>query len=74
MKKEQVFPFVERENYSLPAWINDTLNIIKQKGFMLDKNTAMMCFVENSAEFMDCYCDGLSPMQAYLDFLGEEDE
>lgn len=68
MQKEQVFPFKERDNYSLPAWINDTLNIIKQRGYILDKNSAMMIFVENSAEFLSCYCDGYSPMQAYLEW------
>lgn len=32
----------------------------------------MIKFVENSAEFIEDYCDGLSPMESYLEFEGEE--
>ncbi len=72
MKGEQVFPFKEREDYSISAWLNDLLNVIKQRGFIIDKNSAMMIFVENAGEFMEDYCDGLSPMQSFLDYEGEE--
>lgn len=68
MKGEQVFPWKERNDYSISAWINDLLNIVKQRGFIIDKNSAMMIFVENASEFMECYCDGMSPMEAFLDY------
>jgi hypothetical protein len=68
MRGEQVFPWKERNDYQISAWINDLLNIIKQRGFIIDKNSAMMIFVENSNEFMECYCDGMSPMKAFLDY------
>lgn len=64
--------FVEREEYSLSAWINDLLNIIKLRGCIIDKNSAMMIFVENSADFISMYCEGLKPMQAFLEYEGED--
>lgn len=72
MKIEQTFPWQERENYQISSWINDLLNIVKQRGFIIDKNSAMMIFVENANEFMECYCDGYSPMEAFLEYEGEE--
>jgi hypothetical protein len=68
MRGEQVFPWKERNDYQISAWINDLLNIIKQRGFIIDKNSAMMIFVENSNEFMECYCDGYTPMRAFLEY------
>lgn len=72
MKIEQTFPWQERENYQISSWLNDLLNIIKQRGFILDKNSAMMIFLENSNEFLEDYCDGLSPMESFLSYEGEE--
>lgn len=69
MKGEQVYPFVERSDYSLPAWINDLLNIIKKRGFLLKKEDAFLVFVENSDLFIQDYCDGASPMEAYNEFV-----
>lgn len=68
----QVFPFKEREDYALSAWINDLLNIIKRRAWLAKKEDSFLIFVENSAEFMEDYCDGLSPMESYLEFEGEE--
>ena len=69
MKGEQVYPFMERSDYSLPAWINDVINIIKKRGFLMKKEDAFLVFVENSCEFIEDYCEGLSPMEAYNEFV-----
>ena len=68
----KTFPWQERDDYSNSSWLNDLLNIIKQRGFILDKNSAMMIFLENSNEFLEDYCNGLSPMESFLDYEGEE--
>ena len=68
----KTFPWQERDDYSIGSWLNDLLHIIKQRGFILDKNSAMMIFLENSNEFLDDYCNGLSPMEPFLDYEGEE--
>ena len=68
----KTFPWQERDDYSISSWLNDLLNIIKQRGFILDKNSAMMIFLENSNEFLEGYCNGLSPMESFLDYEGEE--
>ena len=72
MKGEQVYPFMERSDYSLPAWISDLLNIVKKRGFLLKKEDAFLVFVENSTEFMENYSEGLSPMESYLVFVSDE--
>lgn len=69
MKGEKVYPFIERSDYSLPAWTHDLINIIKKRGFLLKKEDAFLVFVENSDEFMRDYCEGLSPMEAYNEFV-----
>lgn len=71
MAIEKVFPFVERENYQVSAWIGDLLNIIKKREFLMKKEDAFLVFQENSAEFLGDYSDGLSPMESYLEFVGE---
>ena len=68
----KTFPWQERDDYSISSWLNDLLNIIKQRCFILDKNSAMMIFLENSNEFLEDYCNGLSPMESFLDYEGEE--
>ena len=68
----KTFPWQELDDYSISSWLNDLLNIIKQRGFILDKNSAMMIFLENSNEFLEDYCNGLSPMESFLDYEGEE--
>ena len=68
----KTFPWHEREDYQISSWLNDLLNVIKQRGFILDKNSAMMIFLENSNEFLEDYCNGLSPMESFLDYEGEE--
>lgn len=60
--------FEERDDYALSAWINDVLNIIKKRGFLMKKEDAFLVFVENSAEFIDCYQSGMSPMEAFQEF------
>lgn len=67
---EQTFPWRERSDYSISAWSNDLLNIIKKRGFILDKNSAMMIYMENMNEFLECYVDGMSPIEAFNDYEG----
>lgn len=69
---EQTFPWKERDDYSISAWSNDLLNIIKKRGYILDKNSAMMIYIENQNEFLECYVDGMSPMEAFNDYEGSE--
>lgn len=61
--------FKEREDYALSSWIHDLLQIIKKRGFLLKKEDAFLVFVENSAEFLEDYSEGLSPMEAYNQFV-----
>ena len=68
----KTFLWQERDEYQISSWLNDLLNVIKQRGFILDKNSAMMIFLENSNEFLEDYCNGLSPMESFLDYEGEE--
>jgi hypothetical protein len=55
----------ERDDYSLPAWAMDTVNIIKQREFLPDKSGAFLIFIENLTEFLDCYYSGQSPYESY---------
>lgn len=73
MAIKEVFPFVEREDYALASWINDVVNLIKQRSFLLKKADAWLAFQENSADFMSCYCDGYSPKEAWNEFEGIEE-
>lgn len=73
MRGEKTFPFKERSDYSIAAWLNDLLNLIKKRGFILDKNSALVIFLENSNEFLECYCDGYSPMEAFLEYEGVDE-
>jgi hypothetical protein len=64
--------FKEQENYAIAAWMNDLLNIIKVKSFLLKKEDSFLVFMENSKEFLDYYLDDYSPREAYDAFDGEE--
>jgi hypothetical protein len=70
---EQTFPWRERDDYAISAWLNDLLNIIKKRGYILDKNSAMMIFVENADLWLECYVEGMSPMEAFSDYDGSEE-
>lgn len=60
--------FEEREDYALSSWIEDLINIIKKRGFLMKKEDSFLVFVENSVEFIDCYLAGMSPMEAFLEY------
>lgn len=73
MAIEQVFPFVERADYGLDSWINDLLNLIKNRSLVnIKKEQAFLIFVDNAAEFVEMYCSGASPREAFEDFEGAE--
>jgi hypothetical protein len=69
---QQTFPWKERDDYSISAWSNDLLNIVKKRGFILDKNSALMIYLENMNEFLECYVDGMSPIEAFNEYEGVE--
>jgi len=73
MNYEKVFPFIERNDYAISAWIGDLVNIIKKRGFLMKKEDGFLVFQENSAEFLADYAEGLSPMESFLEFQGEEE-
>jgi len=64
--------FKEQSDYAIAAWINDLLNIIKVRSFLLNKEDSFLVFMENSKEFLDYYLDSYSPREAYDAFDGEE--
>ena len=64
--------FKEQSDYAIAAWINDLLNIIKVRSFLLNKEDSFLVFMENSKELLDYYLDGMSPREAYDAFDGEE--
>lgn len=72
MIKETTYPFKELESYALSSWIEDLICIIKARGFLMKKEDAFRVFVENAAEFMELYCESYTPMQAFVEFQGEE--
>lgn len=72
MKGEQVFPFVERNDYAFDSWINDLLNLIKNRSFLpMKKDQAFLVFVDNATEFTQMYCEGCSPREVFDDFQNE---
>lgn len=73
MKGEKTFPFVERSDYGFDSWINDVLNLIKNRSFFtIKKDQAFLFFVDNATEFTEMYCDGYSPLQAYEEFNSDD--
>lgn len=59
---------IEREDYSLTAWFEDLINIIKKRGFLSKKEDAWLVVLENLIEFEDLYQEGLSPIEAFNDY------
>lgn len=69
---EKVYPFQERSDYGLDSWINDLLNLIKNRSaFPIKKEQAFLVFVDNAAEFVEMYSEGCSPREAFEEFEGE---
>lgn len=60
--------FKEQDDYTIAAWMNDLLNIIKVKSFLQKKEDAFLVFMENSAEFLTYYSVGDSPREAFDNF------
>lgn len=59
---------IERNDYSLTAWLEDLINIIKKRSFLAKKEDAFLVVLENIVEFEDLYQEGMSPMEAFLDY------
>ncbi len=59
---------IEREDYDVSAWINDLINILKKRGFLVKKADAWLVVQENLVEFIELYEDGASPQEAFTDY------
>lgn len=70
---EQTFPWRELEEYSISAWLNDLTNIVKKRAFLVKKEEAWLLVLENMNEFLECYVEGMKPIDAWNDFEGVED-
>lgn len=71
---EQTFPWKERNDYSISAWTNDVINIIKKRGFLMKKEDAWLVFQENMDDFLSCYVEGMSPVAAFEEYEGCDEE
>ena len=67
---EQTFPWKERDDYSISAWMSDITNIVKQRSFLLKKSDAWLVVLENMSELLECYVDGMKPIDAYNEMEG----
>lgn len=59
---------VERDDYDVSAWVNDLINIIKKRGFLVKKEDAWLVVQENLVEFIELYEGGASPQEAFLEY------
>lgn len=59
---------VERDDYDVSAWVNDLINILKKRGFLMKKEDAWLIVQENLVEFIELYGGGASPQEAFEDF------
>ncbi len=57
--------FVSNEDYSFEAWLNDLVNIIKQRAWLDKKENAFLVFQENATFFINLYEEGMKPMEAF---------
>ena len=63
---------IDREDYDLSAWTNDTINLIKKRKWFSSKGDAFLFFQENIVEMLQMYSEGLSPRDAYEEFNDAE--
>ena len=70
---QQTFPWRERDDYAISAWLNDFVNIVKQRHYLVKKADAWLVAQENMNELLDAYVEGLSPISAYNEMEGVED-
>lgn len=61
----------ERDDYSYSAWNSDLINIIKNRGWFVSRKEAWEIFNDNFVDFMECYAEGMSPIEAYSEYEGE---
>ncbi|MNQ94365.1 hypothetical protein D3C85_1098810 [compost metagenome] len=70
---QQTFPWRERDDYSISAWLSDLTNIVKQRHFLIKKADSWLVVMENMNEVLECYVDGMSPIECYNEMEGVED-
>lgn len=59
---------VERDDYDVSAWVNDLINIIKKRGFLVKKEDAWLVVQESIVEFLELYEGGASPQEAFEEY------
>lgn len=59
---------IEREDYGVSSWLNDLINILKKRGFLMKKEDAWLVVQENIVEFIELYEGGSSPQEAFEDY------
>jgi len=68
MRGEQTYPWKSRKDYGISPWVNDLLNIVKNRAFLAKKEDAFLLVMENMDFFLEQYCNGFSPMSAWTEF------
>ena len=59
---------IERDDYGVSSWLNDLINILKKRGFLMKKEDAWLVVQENIVEFIELYEGGSSPQEAFEDY------
>jgi hypothetical protein len=59
---------IERDDYNVSAWLNDLINILKKRGFLMKKEDAWLVVQENIVEFIEMYEGGSSPQEAFEEY------
>lgn len=67
----QTFPWRERDDYAISSWLNDLVNIVRKRAFLMKKADAWLLVMENMDDFLSCYVDGMSPVAAFEEYEGE---
>lgn len=59
---------IERDDYGVSSWLNDLINILKKRGFLMKKEDAWLVVQENIVEFIELYEGGSSPQEAFEEY------
>ena len=58
----------ERTDYSLGAWLVDTMHVISKREF-IENREALLMITEDIIEFLEMYDEGLSPQAAFAEYV-----
>lgn len=59
---------IERDDYGVSSWLNDLINLLKKRGFLMKKEDAWLVVQENIVEFIELYEGGSSPQEAFEEY------